>query len=405
MLAGVCGGLGRRLGIDPVLLRVVAVVLAVFGGVGLLLYALAWLLVPAEGEQVSIVEQALGRGGPGRDRGGPILLVIGLGLLALVISGSILDGRGEGALLLGLAVVGGVLLLNRQDRGVVPAPPGAPLTTLPPTGGPTDHLETSMDPTERATAPLPPQPPGSQPTYGGPPPTYAGWSGGPPPGGTTPLSYSRAVPPGPPLPRPKRERSALTPITLSALLVAVGILGLADLAGAGVPAAAYVALSLAVIGTGLVVGAWYGRGPSLVVLGVLVALVLLPASAASRWDIGRAEDVTVAPTSLAEVPSSADHGAGRVVYDLSAVDFRGASTTLNIDHGVGELVVVLPSDVDVRLRSDVGIGQISAFGTELGGLGNEHVTRDLGLDGPGGGTLDLRLDLGIGNLEVRREAS
>jgi signal transduction histidine kinase len=48
VVAGVCAGLGRRMGIDPVILRVAFVAVAAAGGVGILLYALAWLLIPAD---------------------------------------------------------------------------------------------------------------------------------------------------------------------------------------------------------------------------------------------------------------------------------------------------------------------------------------------------------------------
>jgi signal transduction histidine kinase len=48
VIAGVCAGLGRRMGIDPVILRVAFVVAAAAGGVGILLYGLAWLLIPAD---------------------------------------------------------------------------------------------------------------------------------------------------------------------------------------------------------------------------------------------------------------------------------------------------------------------------------------------------------------------
>jgi phage shock protein C len=47
-VAGVCGGLGRYLGVDPVLLRVAFVILTVAGGSGLLIYVLAWILIPEE---------------------------------------------------------------------------------------------------------------------------------------------------------------------------------------------------------------------------------------------------------------------------------------------------------------------------------------------------------------------
>lgn len=46
MLAGVCGGIARHFGIDPVLVRIATVVLATMGGAGIVAYAAAWLLVP-----------------------------------------------------------------------------------------------------------------------------------------------------------------------------------------------------------------------------------------------------------------------------------------------------------------------------------------------------------------------
>jgi phage shock protein PspC (stress-responsive transcriptional regulator) len=45
-IAGVCGGLGEWLEIDPVLFRVAFVVLALLCGLGILLYILLWMLVP-----------------------------------------------------------------------------------------------------------------------------------------------------------------------------------------------------------------------------------------------------------------------------------------------------------------------------------------------------------------------
>lgn len=47
-LGGVCAGLGRYLGIDPVLLRIAFVVLALAGGGGVILYVVAWILIPEE---------------------------------------------------------------------------------------------------------------------------------------------------------------------------------------------------------------------------------------------------------------------------------------------------------------------------------------------------------------------
>ena len=46
VIGGVSGGLGAYFDVDPVLFRIAAVALVVFGGAGLLLYAAAWVLIP-----------------------------------------------------------------------------------------------------------------------------------------------------------------------------------------------------------------------------------------------------------------------------------------------------------------------------------------------------------------------
>ncbi len=48
VIAGVCGGLGRYFGVDPVFFRLAFVVLAIGGGSGVLLYIVAWLIIPEE---------------------------------------------------------------------------------------------------------------------------------------------------------------------------------------------------------------------------------------------------------------------------------------------------------------------------------------------------------------------
>jgi signal transduction histidine kinase/phage shock protein PspC (stress-responsive transcriptional regulator) len=50
MVAGVCEGLGRHLGVDPMVLRLAFVVLGLANGVGIVLYALLWSLLPSEGD-------------------------------------------------------------------------------------------------------------------------------------------------------------------------------------------------------------------------------------------------------------------------------------------------------------------------------------------------------------------
>ena len=48
MIAGVCGGLARYLGVDPTLVRVLAVVALVFGFPAAIIgYLLAWAIMPS----------------------------------------------------------------------------------------------------------------------------------------------------------------------------------------------------------------------------------------------------------------------------------------------------------------------------------------------------------------------
>jgi phage shock protein C len=46
MIAGVCGGLADYFNIDATLVRVLFLLLAVFGGTGLVIYVVMWVIVP-----------------------------------------------------------------------------------------------------------------------------------------------------------------------------------------------------------------------------------------------------------------------------------------------------------------------------------------------------------------------
>ncbi len=46
VIAGVCGGLAEALGIDPTILRVVVLLLFFSGGIGILPYILAVIIIP-----------------------------------------------------------------------------------------------------------------------------------------------------------------------------------------------------------------------------------------------------------------------------------------------------------------------------------------------------------------------
>jgi phage shock protein C len=65
MMAGVCGGLGEYFNVDPTLIRVLFVVLAVFGGAGVVIYLAMWIIVPEATEIPPPTEgSGPGAGGP-----------------------------------------------------------------------------------------------------------------------------------------------------------------------------------------------------------------------------------------------------------------------------------------------------------------------------------------------------
>src|SRR6476661_1969121 len=85
-IAGVAGGLGRHLNIDPTILRVLFVVLCFFGGAGFVAYGAAWLLVPEDGQEQGKLSMS-----PGTRNG----LLIGVGVLsALLVLGDSWHGIG-----------------------------------------------------------------------------------------------------------------------------------------------------------------------------------------------------------------------------------------------------------------------------------------------------------------------
>ena len=136
MIAGVCGGVGRRLGIDPVILRVVVVVLAFFAGAGILLYAAAWLFMPLDQTNQSLVSEALGSDSTDRVRN---VLTAGALLAVIAISALFaLDGGFVPGLLIALVVVAVLLVVRRDEHVGRPAyaPPGA-FPPPPATGSPT----------------------------------------------------------------------------------------------------------------------------------------------------------------------------------------------------------------------------------------------------------------------------
>jgi phage shock protein PspC (stress-responsive transcriptional regulator) len=107
LIAGVSGGLGRYFELNPAFFRLGFVVLTLLGGAGILIYLAAVLVMPDEGKERSIAEEALaGR----RERPWPLigLGLAGVALAVLLSSSTVWPSAGLGwvcVLLAGLAIL------------------------------------------------------------------------------------------------------------------------------------------------------------------------------------------------------------------------------------------------------------------------------------------------------------
>ena len=127
-VGGVAGGIAHRTGLDLALVRGLIVVLAVFGGIGVLLYGLAWALLPEPDGRIHVEQAGRGSWTSGLT-GAAVLVAIGLWRPNLPLLG---DGGGGGGLLWTLFWIGAVVLfvywiVNRSSgRGRPGKPAGGP---------------------------------------------------------------------------------------------------------------------------------------------------------------------------------------------------------------------------------------------------------------------------------------
>jgi phage shock protein PspC (stress-responsive transcriptional regulator) len=406
VIAGVAGGLGEFTGIDPVLFRVLFAVLTLFGGSGILLYVVGWLFMPAEDEQSSPVESLLHRGPGGSNRARDAAAAGALIVAGLVLAGVLALGDARDLALV-LIVVGGAFFLVRnlqERRDGVPRPP-VPGPPAPPPAAYETPLPTYQPPP--AYQPPAYQPPAYQPptyqaeqTYQAepvyqPPPSYPLVEHGVP---------AVTLPPAPP--PPPREHSALGMITVSLLLVVLGVAAALTAAGAIDPEPDdLLAVAVGTVGAGLLVGAWFGRARWLTWLGVPLLIALIVVSASNVSLKGGVGDRQYDPQTAAEVEPEYRIGVGTIRLDLSAVDFSNRLVRTKASAGVGNVQVIVPRNADVSIDGRAGIGEVDLLGQVANGTSATRSVVDYGRGGDGTIDLTLDLDVSIGRVEVDRAAS
>lgn len=375
-IGGVAAAIGRRYAIDPVLVRVAFVVATVFSGVGVLLYLLGWLLLPAEGDQTSGGESLLGRGTSSMS---PVLAVA-LGIALIPAAGIAFGNRLSG--LAGLLVVAGGLVLLHRSR--------AELGQLP---APANHATQAMG------TPAAPAAPGAVPEPAPGKPVPPAWD----PLGAAPFAWDlpEPGPVPPPAPPPRRApRSKVTPVTLGlALLIA----GAAAALRTDLTAAQICALALGVVGIGLVVGSLVRGGRGLI--GVAVALVLLTwvlhAAPVASPTVG---DRQWHPATAAQLQPRYELGVGNAALDLTGLRAApGQTLHTSVVVGIGQARVLLPAGLGIQVTCDAPIGSVDCLGVTDSGLPAHADAADVGSDGPGGGKLVLEMRSGIGDVQAMRQ--
>ncbi|WRL67139.1 LiaF domain-containing protein [Blastococcus brunescens] len=160
------------------------------------------------------------------------------------------------------------------------------------------------------------------------------------------------------------------------------------------------------MGLGLVALALTGRRSGrggLIALGAVLSLALITVSTVDVPASG-VGDRTYRPATAAEVREVYSGGLGDVTVDLSLLDqgISGDPVTTRIEHGVGDLEVVLPRSADVRLEIEHGLGDVDVFdrGSEtegfFPGIGSSSWTDD------GEPEFILSINSGVGDVEVSR---
>src|SRR5674536_317599 len=103
--------------VDPVVYRVTLAVLSIFGGVGLLLSVLGWLLIQAERAAGPVLARAVHRRTGSRPA---VPALVGIGLAVVILAGIVSN---NGSAVLALVLIGAVALLaHRAQRPLVASP-------------------------------------------------------------------------------------------------------------------------------------------------------------------------------------------------------------------------------------------------------------------------------------------
>jgi len=363
---GVCSGLAGRLGVDPILIRAAAIILAFVGGIGITAYVLLWLLLPDLRGEI-LAERAIRHG----DVGAIVLLVVA-GLL--VFGGIASAGSGDGWIvplwLIPVALVAWFVLNRRGTFGgspppPMPMPPGGTMSAPAPRSATAPTSATASTSPTDTTAPYGGYTPSAPQQYAAPYGGYQAPYGGYP---APPAPPRPVAPPPPPRPRRRRPSAFIGLVSLGIAIAGIG-LGVALHDPTGFPgSASTLGFLIALTGVSLVVLALGLRGRAsgfsgflAFCLAGLLAISLIDARVQTSNGVGERTWSPVPATGV----TTFELGAGDAVLDLGSMitpDPRITPQTIEVNMGAGELTILVPDGLDARVDASVGFGEIRHIG-------------------------------------------
>jgi phage shock protein PspC (stress-responsive transcriptional regulator) len=373
-IAGVAGGLGRHFNLDPTVIRVLLVVLAFFGGAGVLIYGVCWLFVPEDDAEHAVIHV----GADSRK----ILLLAVAGIAFLLAVGDALNGYGNTHWwpAVTIAVIIALVLIVR-DRRHDDAGPGTPPTPAP--------GATAVDPHTRAPAYAPPATGTEHTAVLDPTSTQPAWQ---PPVARPPLVA----------PHPKRTGVLWFWPTIALIAVGLGILGIYDHSHHVVDGA-YPALALAITAVMLLVGSVVGRPGGLILIGFLSAIALAGNVAVGGKFGFDAQQIRESPDTAAQVQDDYHTTVGDIRLDLTEVSDPQALAGRQIDLHLrtGGIEVIVPRSLNVHVDAKLDIaGGITVPGNDGGGFNHEVHTTLAGVPATSTAPLELDIDAKLGQITV-----
>ncbi|MGW7193319.1 hypothetical protein ACWGIP_29960, partial [Streptomyces sp. NPDC054838] len=173
------------------------------------------------------------------------------------------------------------------------------------------------------------------------------------------------------------------------------------------------AAALAVFGLGLAVSSVKGRTGSgtmllsLITAGLLAGAAVLPRDIGTDW-----HDVRWRPAAVADVRPLYSSGTGLATLDLSRLDVpKGGTLAVRASIAAGRLKVIVPREVTAKTDVSVRVGDIQLPGETSrdvrikSGGETRRATLPPAAGTEAGGTIELHLDAGVGQVEVARAAS